>query len=724
MTLYGFQPTSPSTFIANPSSRGVARYITAHKDADAFLLAMHNHRQAARDAIAAAQHSQAQAYNVGRHSFVLEPGELRSRGSPTRLFPAGAVGSLTRTALSSTNHLRHRTLMAATAHAQPRLASDLSPVEVELFRIDQTIPPTVAWTIEVELNDVVFPRTPRFYVQRWETLEMSWISPNCPNKGMPRPPAGLGPRACACPDSSGNHLAVYGHMESERLWTCLADWYDAKHPYRAYAPDIWHGLGPCPSAPFDSVLHRFPGYATDGSTERTWFVLTENAREGMESRVYCESEVARFAEEPWVFSLLSRRAVIIHELLSTHAVDAATTSYALGFDRLQKGDFFGACAVGAWFRDTPQDVKVIREFIRMGIPVYYRWKQSYAHLPLLADLRPRHAPAEESGRYAPPMSPRRQEQRAVAAPGSSPRAANTPVEPADPKRHWNSARSVPVQAIDAQGNPFDDGDSESPSPVESLSGVGFDVEAARVPPSNAGSLSLSDRLAIPPVNARPWTEGDAARWATATSSSRSSSQSRPSLLWHMEMPGPPTLDQYDPRSMALPARIEMFDTGADWFTVPNPAVYFQQLDAYMMDHNGVPLPGREYLQDIDWSSRAGDPSWFPEAFCDRMRQGADVPQERIEMLFRVGAAFHTLLHSTGVASDSRQSSMRSSMYEGCESEMGTYDLSITKLNNNRALRPRTPLGSGARIEGPRCSGLCIALEIFPEASKAEGLVTV
>ncbi|EJD49359.1 hypothetical protein AURDEDRAFT_59525, partial [Auricularia subglabra TFB-10046 SS5] len=37
---------------------------------------MHNHRQAARDAIAVAQHNQAKVYNVGRHAFVLEPGEL------------------------------------------------------------------------------------------------------------------------------------------------------------------------------------------------------------------------------------------------------------------------------------------------------------------------------------------------------------------------------------------------------------------------------------------------------------------------------------------------------------------------------------------------------------------------------------------------------------------------------------------------------------------------
>ncbi|EJD40128.1 hypothetical protein AURDEDRAFT_170709 [Auricularia subglabra TFB-10046 SS5] len=565
-------------------------------------------------------------------------------------------------------------LLAAARHLD---ALEQPRVEIEIFNVDQTIPPTICWSNEVELNDVVFPNTPRFYVQRWETLETSWISPNCAAKGIPRPPAGLGPRACACPGPEGEPVAVYGNMEAERLWTCMADWYDAKHPHRAFAPNIWRGLGPCPSAPYDSVLHRFPGFVKDNSSGREWFVLPSRAREAMESAesldsefavwLFPESHEARsrlpasqryvYAGAPsiallharwsaWVHSLLARRAVVTYELLSTHAVNAAAASNAVGFDRLCNGEFFGACAMGAWFRDTPRDVKVIREFIRMGIPVYYKWKQAYAALPLLADLRPRRAPAEESGRYAPPMSPRQPALQAAQAPGAVALANNPPIEPQDPRRHWNSARSAPVQAIDAEGNPFNDrapemsweeklaaqrgaprSSSESPSPSESLSGVGFDVDVARVPPSAPSSLALSDRISAAP----------GVRSASYSASSRASLHSR------MELLGPPSQNHYDPRSVALPARIEGLQTGADWFTVPNPATYFLQLEEYTMDFNGIPMPGKVHSSHVDWFARIGDPSWQPAPFCARMHNHGVLPQERVEMLFRVGGPFSTLL---------------------------------------------------------------------------------
>ncbi|EJD36116.1 hypothetical protein AURDEDRAFT_174789 [Auricularia subglabra TFB-10046 SS5] len=570
--------------------------------------------------------------------------------------------------------------MTALAPVARTDALDQPRVEVELFNVDQTIPPTVCWSNEVELNEVVFPSTPRFYVQRWETLETSWISPNCAAKGMPRPPAGLGPRACACEDSDGLAVAIYGNMENERMWTCMADWYDAKHPYRAFAPDVWRGLGPCPGTQFESVLHRFPGYIRGSSYDQEWFVLADPAREAMESAESLDAEFALwlfpdahagntrlppsqrnvYAGAPtvallharwaaWAFAVLARRAVITHELLSTHAVNAATASYAVGFDRLRRGGFFGACATGAWFRDTPRDVKIIREFIRMGIPVYYRWKQAYATLPLLADLRPRRAPAEESGRYAPPMSPRRRDGILAAAPGTLTQADNPPVEPRNPRRHWNSARSVPLQAIDAQGNPFDDSlrelsweeklaaqrgvprsSSETPSPTESLSGVGFDVDEARVPPSAPSSVALSERISALP---------------DAHSVSRSTS-SRASLQSRMELPGPPSSNHYDPRSVALPARIETLHTGMEWFVIPNPAVFFQQLDAYTMDFNGTPLPDHQYSGRVDWLAKIGDPSWLPAPFCARMHHQSVLPQEKVEMLFRVGGPFHTLLPLT------------------------------------------------------------------------------
>ncbi|EJD54930.1 hypothetical protein AURDEDRAFT_155166 [Auricularia subglabra TFB-10046 SS5] len=567
--------------------------------------------------------------------------------------------------------------MSVTASTTGSAALDYPRVEVELFNIDQTIPPTICWPNEVELNDIVFPSTPRFYVQRWETLETSWISPNCAAKGMPRPPAGLGPRACACSDRDGVVTAIYGNTENDRMWTHMADWYDAKHPYRAFAPDVWRGLGPCPGAPFDSVLHCFPGAVREGPPEREWFVLPSPAREAMESAESLDAEFALWlfpdattararlpptqrnvyagAPSPtllharwaaWVFALLARRAVITYELLSTHAVSAAAASYAVGFDRLRNGGFFGACATGAWFRDTPQEAKVIRELIKMGVPVYYRWKQAYATLPLLADLRPRRAPAEESGRYAPPMSPRAPDLRLVAPANAHALAENPPVVPRDPRRHWNSARGIPLLAIDVNGNPFDDSapelsweeklaaqrgvprsSSESPSPAESLSGVGFDVDEARRPPSAPSSVALSERIsALPDVR----------------SPSRSAS-SRTSLYSRMELPGPPSLNHYDPRTVALPARIETLDTGSEWFTVPNPASFFLQLDEYTMDFNGTPLSGRQYRDHVDWQAKIGDPSWLPAPFCARLHSQGVLPQEKVEMLFRVGGPFLTIL---------------------------------------------------------------------------------
>lgn len=54
----------------------VPRFFTAHGGADAFLESMRAHRSAARDAIAVAQHQQAQAYNQGRRELDLQPDDL------------------------------------------------------------------------------------------------------------------------------------------------------------------------------------------------------------------------------------------------------------------------------------------------------------------------------------------------------------------------------------------------------------------------------------------------------------------------------------------------------------------------------------------------------------------------------------------------------------------------------------------------------------------------
>ncbi|EJD43088.1 hypothetical protein AURDEDRAFT_167765 [Auricularia subglabra TFB-10046 SS5] len=513
--------------------------------------------------------------------------------------------------------------MSAPASISGPPALEYPRVEVELFNIDQTIPPTICWPNEVELNDVVFPNTPRFYVQRWETLETSWISPNCAAKGMPRLPAGLGPRACACPDNKGVVNAVYGNAENDRLWVCMGDWYNAKRPFKAFAPDVWRGLGPCPSAPFDSVLHRFPGSAMESAESldaefALWiFPDAPTARARLpptQRNVYAGAPSPTLLHARWVawaLALLERRAVITYELLSTHAVNAVTASNAV-------------------------DAKAIRELIKMGVPVYYRWKQSYAGLPLLADLRPRHAPAEESRRYAPPMSPRSSGLHLATPANASALIANPPVTPKNPSRYWNSARGVPVLAIDAQGNPFDDSapgmsweekleaqrgvprsSSESPSPAESLSGVGFDVDEARRPPSAPSSVALSEC-----ISARP----------NARSASQSTS-SRASLYSRMELPGPPSQNHYNPRAVSLPARIETLNTGMDWFTIPNPAAYFLQLDAYTMDFNGVPLAGQQYNDDVDWQTKVSDPSWLPAPFCARMHHQGVTPQEKAEMLF-------------------------------------------------------------------------------------------
>ncbi|EJD32786.1 hypothetical protein AURDEDRAFT_178115 [Auricularia subglabra TFB-10046 SS5] len=168
-------------------------------------------------------------------------------------------------------------------------------------------------------------------------------------------------------------------------------------------------------------------------------------------------------------------------------------------------------------------------------------------------------------------------------------------------------------------------DSESSSSGVSLAGMGFDPDEIVPPPSTAGSSTRSDA-------ASSSTHGPASRAAA-----------RPSLLSRMEMVGPPSANHFDPSTMSLPARIETLDTGADWFYVPNPVEVFQQSDKYVMDFRGVPLQGVSRPGQVDWVARAGDPPWFPLEFRQRLSKNEASAQDRVEMLFRVGGPFHTLV---------------------------------------------------------------------------------
>ncbi|EJD49360.1 hypothetical protein AURDEDRAFT_161456 [Auricularia subglabra TFB-10046 SS5] len=547
--------------------------------------------------------------------------------------------------------------MSSTQLSSATLDAKQIRAEIDIRDADPSLPPTCVWPARVELESIVFPDSPRFYVQRWQSMDISWISPNCPAAGMPEPPSLDGPLACGCLNSSGHPEAIYGHMEAERLWPCRADWYDESKPERTFVPDIWAGLGPCPSVGMASVLHRFPAYVKEARAGRFWFRIEDAARRDMESAESVDAEflpwlfpedgskrpptVPRLVFEGassaellharwsvWALHVLKKRAFVCHKMVAAHSARAALASNEVGFDRMKKAAYFGQNSVGAWFNNTLEQVGVIRQLISLGVPVFYRWELRFADKQKLADLRPCRAPEEESARYQPPMSPSR------AGQASGPARESTQIavvaqklfsEPVDPERHWHSSRRFPPDAIDEFGHPLLV-DKRTLDWIEEQEAKQEALQAARSSPAPSSHVSRGQASAAgaPPSSAAP--------------SSRSSSQAPVNIA----RPAWSHAALADSNRIPLQRRIASAATGVDWFYIPNVLDYFAQKDDYRLNAEGLPKAGG-YADDAEWRAKLVYPYWVPEQYKARLTARQSNDKELVEMAVRYGCGFRTVI---------------------------------------------------------------------------------
>ncbi|EJD42617.1 hypothetical protein AURDEDRAFT_168428 [Auricularia subglabra TFB-10046 SS5] len=343
-------------------------------------------------------------------------------------------------------------------------------VEVEVITDDADVRLMESWEVDSPGFPEWFPAERRFFVRRWTSDSTSWVSPNSPTSAMPRPPALRGPRACGCLNSRQQPVAVYGEQEHLRQWTWLPDWYDSEAPWRAFAPGIWNGMGPCPRLGLSSVLHRLPTYLVDEEDDE-WHHLVEEARREMEAQQNVDENLAtalfttagidslpridrlifhgaadltllhnRWAA--WVYSILSRRARLIYEVIARFAHRALAIRYPGMLSRLARLQYFGGnCPVCAWFDDPVRYADIIRQYILWGIPVYYRWDRQHDAMLFLADLAP--APPQGPSTVvikAPPLTPRR----------ARPEGGNAAPRRVRRQLHWNTERTPPSSVIAEQ----------------------------------------------------------------------------------------------------------------------------------------------------------------------------------------------------------------------------------------------------------------------------------
>lgn len=394
------------------------------------------------------------------------------------------------------------TTAPAAHHAQPA-----APVD--------TLPLQSSWALPQPVLPDIYPNSERFFVRRWTAADVSWVSPNSPSRSIPPPPYADGPVACGCPGPSGQPMNLYGQMELEHLWTWSATWLydDDASALRHFIPDIWRGRGPCPRFIPDSILHRMPSDAQIIETTGG-FYLAPSTRSLIDAQNQLDQEVIaalypiighrdrlppidlsliRLAPNrdvmqqrwaSWVQTVLTRRGVIAYDLILQHEWRWLSVGRADLWERLRREAYLGPCPLGAWFDKTPQQTNTIRQFISLGIPVYYRWEDSYGGRPTLADLAPREAPPDSV--RMPPLSPHRR---------GAPRPEGAPHPDFF---HRNSQRSGLVAFALRDGKPVFVSDEE----LVMITGGDFSSYAHQSRNSSAGP-SRTPRTPVRPRSNRP-----------------------------------------------------------------------------------------------------------------------------------------------------------------------------------------------------------------------------
>ncbi|KZV96846.1 hypothetical protein EXIGLDRAFT_764913 [Exidia glandulosa HHB12029] len=245
-----------------------------------------------------------------------------------------------------------------------------------------------------------------------------WVSINAPHPGIMPPPRYNGPVDCYCADDRDKlgHLGRFGTTPSAQPRLLYPDWLGAisdANYHRAYVPDPFFGEGPCPLKDWPGLLTQWSpdwveeqgGAARMTAEARRAFVtdvadIDDQLRDALgipEARLvslknHIPSAAATVAnlKSGWgdfVMKTMDRRGFLMRHAIGEGRWQDIERRFP-GLHESLKESHYLVPPRGVWVSETCARLSVIKEFIRVGVPVYYRWDHSLLNLPAARVLAP------------------------------------------------------------------------------------------------------------------------------------------------------------------------------------------------------------------------------------------------------------------------------------------------------------------------------------------------
>ncbi|KZV92966.1 hypothetical protein EXIGLDRAFT_768503 [Exidia glandulosa HHB12029] len=261
------------------------------------------------------------------------------------------------------------------------------------------------------------------YVVAWvdptsDDDEHVWVSLNSPHPGIMPPPRWNGPVDCYCANEKDplGHLGRFGSVPTTQPRLVYPDWIGVlsdPNYHRAFIPDAFFGEGPCPLKDWPGLLTQWSMSWVNTSagapcfTEETRRAFTRDVtdiddqlRDALdipEGRLvllkpHIPSAAATVAtlKTQWaefVMKVLDRRGVLMRRAIGEGRWTDVERRFPGLHESLKEGHYL-VPPRGVWVSETRSKLSAIKEFIRVGVPVYYRWDNSLLNLPAARALAP------------------------------------------------------------------------------------------------------------------------------------------------------------------------------------------------------------------------------------------------------------------------------------------------------------------------------------------------
>ncbi|KZV86127.1 hypothetical protein EXIGLDRAFT_774904 [Exidia glandulosa HHB12029] len=253
-----------------------------------------------------------------------------------------------------------------------------------------------------------------------------WVSLNAPHPGFMPFPRVNGPVDCYCInhfDGLG-HLGRYGTVPNVQPSLFYPDWLGQptdNNYARMFIPDLFSGEGPCPQKDIRGLLHQFdPNWIEyrDGAPRFTDEIqrafrqdvvdtddqlrdalgLAESAYPSLRPHIPNVAATIANLYSDWgsfVLKSLERCGHLLRRAIGGGEWVAISHQFPGLHESLRESHYLFPPR-GVWVRETNARVLIIKELIRVGVPVYYRWEPSFLNLPAARSLAP------PSGLWMPP----------------------------------------------------------------------------------------------------------------------------------------------------------------------------------------------------------------------------------------------------------------------------------------------------------------------------------